>query len=128
MIAFPKMSMYSFKSSRYFKECCLFVFIICSLNLTGHQTAAYPVSVLPSFQENMAAAANSDRESGRERRKTAGESIAMCKGTGEALGHNLNRRRLFHRQEMRGRLVPGMGLNWMVQTQTGIRRRLMWCS
>lgn len=48
--------MYSFKSSRYFKEYRLFVFIICSLNLTGHQTAAYPVSVLPSFQENMAAA------------------------------------------------------------------------
>lgn len=35
----------------------------------------------------------------------------MCRGTGEALGRNLNRRRLLRRQEMRGRLVPGMGLD-----------------
>ncbi|KAK2822474.1 hypothetical protein Q5P01_022539 [Channa striata] len=35
----------------------------------------------------------------------------MCRGIGEALGRNLNRRRLLRRQEMRGRLVPGMGLD-----------------
>lgn len=68
-----------------------------------------------------------ETEREREGRKTAGESVAMCRGTLEALGRNLNRRRLLCRQEMRGRLVPGMGLNWMFQTQTGIRkRRLMW--
>lgn len=80
-----------------------------------------------------AAVANRDGESKSERegervRKKAGERVAMCRGTGEALGHNLNRRRLLCRQEMRVGLVPGMGLNWMFQTQAGIRkRRLMWC-
>lgn len=101
-------------------------FISCSLELAGHQSAIYPVSVLWSCQKNMAweaAGANRDGEKEREQRKTAGESVAMCRGTWEALGRNLNRRRLLRRQEMRGRLVPGMGLNWMFQTQTGIRKR-----
>lgn len=78
-----------------------------------------------------AAGANRDGETERERegegRKTAGERAAMCKQTVEAPGRNLNRGRLLRRQEMRERLVPGMELNWMFQTQTGIRkRRLMW--
>ncbi|KAK2895214.1 hypothetical protein Q8A73_014702 [Channa argus] len=51
------------------------------------------------------------RERQREDRKAAGERAAMCRGIGEALGRNLNRRRLLRRQEMRGRLVPGMGLD-----------------
>lgn len=51
------------------------------------------------------------RERRRGGRKTVGERAAMCRGTGQALGRNLTRRRLLHRQEMRGRLVPGMGLD-----------------
>lgn len=60
-------------------------------------------------------------------RETAGESAVMCRGTREALGRNLNRRRLLCRQEMRGRQVPGMGLNWMFQAQTSIRKRRLMC-
>lgn len=64
---------------------------------------------------------------GERERKTAGERAAMCRGTREALGRNLNRRRLLCRQEMRGRLLPEMGLKWMFQTRASIRkRRLTW--
>lgn len=41
-------------------------------------------------------------------RQTAGENITLFKRTGEALGHNLNRRRLLRRQEMRRSLVPAL--------------------
>lgn len=61
------------------------------------------------------------KEGEGKRGKRQQKSTAMCMRTEEALGYNLNRRRLLLRQEMRARLVPGMGLNWMIQTQTSIR-------
>lgn len=108
--------------------CCGYCFIsTISGNHEGPESAFYfvPFRFLSSFQWKGEGSWNRRRhgEGGRQRERTQ-----LCAGgTREALGRNLNRRRLLCRQEMRGRLVPGMGLNWMFQAQTRIRKRRPMC-